>query len=289
MAVEFSLDTKIVASEPLAATPCGASTFRWGERTYVMGIVNLSPDSFSGDGLAGRWEEALGRAQALEALGADIVDLGGESTRPGATPVSVQEEMERVLPFLEQAAGRLRGPISVDTYRSEVAEEALKLGAAMINDVWGLRKDPRLASLAAQYQVPLVLAHNQDGTAYRDLVQEVMGGLQWSLKRALEAGVPRENIILDPGLGFGKRGGQNLAILRCLGELRALGQPLLVGTSRKFSVARALGVSEGDRLGETAATVALAIAHGADMVRVHDVGVMARVARMADIVVRRGW
>lgn len=284
----MSLEGKALARESLGITRCGPASFRWGERTYVMGILNLSPDSFSGDGLAGQWEEALARAQRLEAEGADVIDVGGESTRPGATPISVHEEMDRVLPFLERLQGQLRMPVSIDTCKSEVAEAALKLGVSMMNDVWGLKKDERLASLAARYGVPLALAHNQEGTVYRDLLQEVMQDLRRGMEIALEAGVPREKIILDPGLGFGKRGGQNLAILRRLEELRGLGQPILVGTSRKFSAAKAMGLPNGDRLGETAATVTLAIAHGADMVRVHDVGVMARVARMADMIVRQG-
>lgn len=270
----------------LRETHAGRATFRWGQRTYIMGIVNLTPDSFSGDGLAGRWDEALARARRLEAEGADIIDVGGESTRPGAEPVGAREESDRVLPFMERLAAQVNVPVSIDTYKSEVAEGALRLGASMINDVWGLRKDPRLAELAARYGVPLVVTHNQEGTAYQDLVKEVMDSLRQSVEIALEAGVLRENIILDPGLGFGKRGGQNLAILRRLEDFRGLGQPLLVGTSRKFSVAKALGLPDGDRLGETAATVALAIAHGADMVRVHDAATMARAARMSDLVVR---
>ena len=251
-----------------------------------MGILNLSPDSFSGNGLADRWDEALERARRLEAEGADVIDVGGELTRPGATPVTAQEEMDRVLPLLDRLMDRVTVPVSIDTYKSEVAQAALEMGASMINDVWGLKKDPELASLAARYGVPLVLTHNQEGVSYRDLVQEVLEDLRRSLETALNAGVPLENVILDPGLGFGKRGGQNLAILRRLEEIRALGRPVLVGTSRKFSAAKALGLPDGDRLGETAATVALAIAHGADMVRVHDVGVMARAARMADLIVR---
>lgn len=267
-------------------TRCGPATFRWGERTYIMGIVNLSPDSFSGDVLTGTWEEAVSRARRLEAEGADIIDVGGESTRPGAMPISVQEETDRVLPVLERLVGEVGVPVSIDTYKSEVAGAAIKAGASMINDVWGLKSDPGLAELAATHGVPLILTHNQAGIKYRDLIQEVIQSLQHSLQLALEAGVARANIILDPGLGFGKRGGQNLAILRRLEDFQVLGQPLLVGTSRKFSAAKALGVPDGDRLGETAATVSLAIAHGADMVRVHDVGVMARVARMADMIVR---
>lgn len=270
----------------IKTTRCGPATFRWGERTYIMGIVNLSPDSFSGDGLAGTWEEAVSRARRLEAEGADIIDVGGESTRPGAMPISVQEETDRVLPVLERLVGQVGVPVSIDTYKSEVAGAAIKAGALMINDVWGLKNDPDLAELAATHGVPLILTHNQAGIKYRDLIQEVIQSLQHSLQLALEAGVARANIILDPGLGFGKRGGQNLAILRRLEDFQVLGQPLLVGTSRKFSAAKALGLPDGDRLGETAATVSLAIAHGADMVRVHDVGVMARVARMADMIVR---
>jgi len=275
-----------LATAPRSATRCGQASFRWGERTYVMGIVNLTPDSFSGDGLAGRWDEALAQARRLEAQGADIIDVGGESTRPGASQVSAQEEMDRVMPFVERLVNSVNLPISIDTYKSEVAEAALRGGASMVNDVWGLKKDPRLASLAARHGVPLVLTHNQEGVAYRDLVLEVIQSLSQSMETALAAGVTRENIILDPGLGFGKKGGQNLSILRRLEEFRTLGQPLLVGTSRKFSVAKTMKLPDGDRLGETAATVALAIAHGADMVRVHDVGVMARVARMTDLIVR---
>ncbi|MDP2659660.1 MAG: dihydropteroate synthase [Dehalococcoidia bacterium] len=275
-----------MATELQGTTRCGRASFRWGERTYIMGIVNLTPDSFSGDGLMGRWEEALAQARRLEEQGADIIDVGGESTRPGASEVGAQEELERVLPLVERLVNAVNLPVSIDTYKSEVAEAALRAGASMVNDVWGLKKDPRLASLAARYGVPLVLTHNQKGVDYRDLAPEVIQGLGQSMEIALAAGVTRQNIILDPGLGFGKRGGQNLAILRRLEEFRALGQPLLVGTSRKFSVAQAMKLPDGDRLGETAATVALAIAHGADMVRVHDVGVMARVARMADLIVR---
>lgn len=251
-----------------------------------MGIVNLTPDSFSGDGLAGRLDEALGRALRLQEQGADIIDVGGESTRPGAIEVGAQEELDRALPFVEMLVNRVTVPVSIDTYKSQVAVAALKAGASMINDVWGLKKDPDLAALAARYDVPLVIGHNQNSLVYRDLVPEVMQDLGRSMDVALRAGVRRENIILDPGLGFGKRGGQNLAIIRCLERFRALGQPLLVGTSRKFSVAKAMKLPDDDRLGETAATVALAIAHGADMVRVHDVGVLTRVARMTDLMVR---
>jgi dihydropteroate synthase len=276
-------------AQTLASTRCGSSTFHWGERTYVMGILNLTPDSFSGDGLAGRWEEALARARRLEAEGADVIDVGGESTRPGATPVSAREELERVLPLLERLGGQVSVPISIDTYKAEVARAALERGAAMINDVWGLKRDPEMARVAAQFGVPIVLTHNQEGTHYRDLLAEVLAGLRLSIATALEAGVSPANIIVDPGLGFGKRGGQNLAILRRLEELKALGFPVLIGTSRKFSMSKGLGLPEDDRLGETAASVALGIARGADMVRVHDVGVMVRACRLSDSIVRGGW
>ena len=269
-------------------TRCGPLTLEWGNRTYVMGIVNVTPDSFSGDGLANDADAALEQALRFQAEGADIIDVGGESTRPGHTPVDADEEIRRVVPFIRLLASRLHVPISVDTYKHEVAREAVAAGASMINDVWGLKRDPALAELAASEGVPIVLMHNQAGTAYADLLPDVAASLRSSMDIALGAGVPLENIILDPGVGFGKTAEHNLELLRRLSELTALGRPLLVGTSRKSTIGLVLDLPVEERLEGTAATVALAIAKGADIVRVHDVRAMTRVARMSDAVVR-GW
>ena len=266
----------------------GQLGFAWGKRTYVMGIINVTPDSFSGDGLGYDAEAALEQALRFQDEGADIIDVGGESTRPGSTPVTVEEEKRRVIPVIRLLASRLDVPVSVDTYKREVAREALTAGAAVINDVWGLKRDPALADLAAREGAPIVLMHNQQGLDYSDLVPETLASLRASLRQALEAGVPSENVVLDPGLGFGKKPEHNLELLRRLAELKALGLPLLVGTSRKSTIGLVLDLPVEERLEGTAATVALAIANGADIVRVHDVKAMTRVARMSDAIVR-GW
>ena len=269
-------------------TRCGPLELEWGKRTYVMGIVNVTPDSFSGDGLGYDAETALEQALRFQEEGADIIDVGGESTRPGSTPVDADEEKRRVLPVIRLLASKLVIPISVDTYKYEVAQEALAAGASMINDVWGLKQDPALATLAAREDVPIILMHNQRGASYIDMVPGVMASLRASLSRALEAGVPTENVLLDPGLGFGKGPEHNLEILRRLEEFKTLGRPILVGTSRKSTIGLVLELPVEERLEGTAATVALAIANGADMVRVHDVKAMTRVAQMSDAIVR-GW
>jgi dihydropteroate synthase len=269
-------------------TRCGSLELEWGKRTYVMGIVNATPDSFSGDGLGFDVQAALEQALRFEAEGADIIDVGGESTRPGYTIVDADEEIRRVVPVIQLLASRLTIPISVDTYKYAVAREALAAGAAMINDVWGLKQDAALADLAAKEGVPIILMHNQKGTSYTDLVPEVMTSLQISLGQALEAGVPYGNVILDPGLGFGKAPEHNLEILRRLQEFKRLDMPILVGTSRKSAIGLVLDLPVEQRLEGTAATVALSIANGSDIVRVHDVKAMTRVSRMSDAIVR-GW
>ena len=287
-----------VVKSQLAPTRCGGVEFRWGERTYVMGILNLSPDSFSGDGIADP-EAAITQAQRLASEGADIIDVGGESTRPGSSPVSVDEEIRRVVPVIERLASEISVPISIDTYKSEVAVRALEAGARMLNDQWGLKHDPRLAELAARWGVPLVLMSNQrdkggydpglkrDTAGYGEPILEVISSLKGSLERALGSNVPWENIILDPGIGFGKRWQHDLEILGRLEELKELGRPILVGPSRKSFIAKVLELPVNERLEGTAATVAIAIAHGADMVRVHDVKPMVRICRMSDAIVRR--
>ena len=266
----------------------GGETFHWGERTYVMGAINVTPDSFSGDGIAGRPGEALELALRFEAEGADIIDVGGESTRPGSTPVSVEEEMRRLLPVLELICPRVKIPVSVDTHKAEVARQAIEVGATMINDIWGLKTDPKIAEVAAEKKVPLVVMHCQKTTEYSDLLPDILTSLQKSVNMALDAGILQENIIIDPGIGFGKTADHNLEILWRLDEFKSLGYPLLLGTSRKSTIGHVLGLPADQRLEGTAATVALGIARGADMVRVHDVAQMVRVARMSDAIVR-GW
>jgi dihydropteroate synthase len=263
----------------------GRLQLTWGARTYVMGILNVTPDSFSGDGFAGDPAGAVARARQMEREGADLLDLGGESTRPGATPVGVEQELERVTPVLEALRGRLGIPVSIDTTKAMVAEAALDLGAELINDVSGLAADPAMAPLVARRRVPVVVMHRQRAGP-GDIVADVLAGLRAGCARAEQAGIPLEHVIVDPGFGFGKTAAESLEVLRRLPELRALGRPLLVGTSRKSMIGRTLDLPPGERLEGTAATMALAIAGGADMLRVHDVLAMVRVARMADAVVR---
>ena len=271
----------------------GGRLFEWGSRTYVMGVVNVTPDSFSGDGTGADVDAATSQALRFEEWGADIIDVGGESTRPasiyaGAGPVSLDEELSRVIPVIEALAPALRLPISIDTCKAAVAREAVAAGASMINDVWAMRRDPDMAGVAAKAEVPVVLMHNQEGTDKADPVPDVIEALRQLMESAVRAGIARDKIVLDPGMGFGKTAEQNLEILRRLDELDALGRPLLVGMSRKSTIGYVLDLPVDQRLEGTAATVTLSIAGGADMVRVHDVKEMVRVARMSDAVVR-GW
>jgi dihydropteroate synthase len=282
----------------LGSTRCGKSIFYWGKRTYVMGVINVSPDSFSGDGLADVGE-AVARAERLASEGADIIDVGGESTRPGSTPLSPDEELRRVIPVVEKLAQKISVPLSVDTYKLEVARQALNAGANMINDIWGLKQEPRLTELAAQKGVPIVLMSNQRGSSCHDIVSAVISDLKRAIEQAVDAGVSWENIIIDPGIGFGKTQEQNLEVLQRLEELKALNRPILLGSSRKSFIGWVLDltpeqrsnkvafVPPGDqRLEGTAATIAIGIAKGADIVRVHDVKEMSRVCKMSDALLR---
>ncbi len=273
-------------NSPLATTGCGGTEFRWGERTYIMGVLNLSPDSFSGDGLS---DTAVVVAQARHFIsdGADIIDIGGESTRPGSRPISTDEELERVIPVIERLTRELSVPISIDTYKSAVASRAVAAGASIINDVWGLKKDPRLARVAAETGVPIILTSNQRDRPVDDIMDEVTTSLKRSISLAKEAGVPEQNIIIDPGIGFGKSLEQNLEIIRRLAELKILGKPILLGTSRKSVIGLVLDLPPDQRLEGTAATIAIGIANGADIVRVHDVREMVRVSRMSDAILGR--
>ena len=276
-------------STDLGVTVCGDREFRWGERTFIMGVLNLTPDSFSGDGLGSDIAAALGLATRLVAEGADILDVGGESTRPESSPVSADEELSRVIPVIEKLAGKIEVPISIDTYKPEVARRALEAGARMINDVWGLRQSPYLARLAAEWGVPLVIVANQRETTYREIIPEVIASLRRGIDLARDAGVAWENIIIDPGIGFGKTLKGNLELIQRLGELKVLGRPILLGTSRKSMIGLVLNLPPEQRLEGTAATIALGIAEGADMVRVHDVLQMGRVAHMTDAIIRVRW
>ncbi|MDP4279574.1 MAG: dihydropteroate synthase [Dehalococcoides mccartyi] len=264
----------------------GSKQFGWGERTYIMGIVNVTADSFSGDGLGADPEAALEQARRFALEGADILDIGGESTRPGSQPVSTREELDRVIPAVRLISRNLDIPVSVDTYRREVAEEALKAGACIINDVWGLKKDPSLFELAAKRPAGWVITSNQRENPAEDIMAAVTSELRETALRLLGLGVPARNIIIDPGVGFGKTLAQNLEIVRRLSELKALNLPILLGTSRKSLIGQVLDTPPGERLEGTAATVALGIGGGADIVRVHDVAYMKRVCRMSDAVVR---
>jgi dihydropteroate synthase len=280
----------------LPPTVWSAYRLDWGQRTHVMGILNITPDSFSGDGLlaeAVTREElsarVLAQAQQFVAEGAIMLDVGGESTRPDFAPISQEEELARVLPVIRLLRERLPTEIiiSIDTYKAGVARQALDAGACMINDIWGLRRDPAIAALAAERGVPVILMANMRGSVRREIVSDVVRFLAGSIELALEAGVAWERIIIDPGIGFGTTPEENLTLLRRLGELRALGRPILLGTSRKSTIGRVLGgLPPGERLEGTGATVALGIAQGADIVRVHDVREMMRVVKMSDAIVR---
>ncbi len=284
----------------------GPRTFRWGERTYVMGILNVTPDSFSGDGLLTRpdpVEAALAQARSFLEAGADILDIGGESTRPGAQPVPLEEEIRRVVPVVQEVVRQFpQAVVSVDTYKAAVAEAALKAGAHLVNDVWGLRADPQLAEVVARFDAPVILMHNRStpqnaevrerlggryvGVTYEDLLAEVKRELLDSVALAHAAGIPDGRILLDPGIGFGKTVEQNLELVNRLDEVRALGYPVLLGPSRKSFIGYTLDLPPEERLEGTAAAVAVGIVRGADIVRVHDVAFMVRVARMTDALVR---
>ena len=291
----------------------GNHTFQWGSRTYVMGILNVTPDSFSGDGLLSslpvkesegdRVPLAVEQAQEFLSYGADILDIGGESTRPGSQPVSAEEEVARVIPVIDAIAKKFpEALISIDTYKARVAEAAFKAGAHILNDVWALRADPDIASLVAAFHVPVILMHNRSnpasvdvraqlgnayiGSTYENLMEDIKRELLASVELALKAGIEESRIILDPGIGFGKTREHNLELINWLGEIRALGFPVLLGPSRKSFIGFTLDLPADQRVEGTAATVAVGITRGADIIRVHDVKEMARVAKMTDAIVR---
>jgi dihydropteroate synthase len=289
------MTTTQLADLPGPSTRIGPSTFRWGERTYVMGILNVTPDSFSGDGILAAGgdpvEAAVRQARQMVKEGADLVDIGGESTRPGHDPIDAATERGRVVPIVAAVRAALPDtPISIDTTKPEVAEAALAAGADLLNDVWAVAPDDAIGALAAAHGVPIVVMHNRAEARYTSLMAEVIADLMAAVERAVAAGVPLGNVIVDPGFGFGKTPDHNVALLRDLGALRVLDRPILLGTSRKSTLGRILGdLPVDERLEGTLATTALGIAAGVDMIRVHDVRANVRLARVSDAIVRGTW
>jgi dihydropteroate synthase len=281
------------ARRSLEPTAIGPTTFAWGARTYVMGILNVTPDSFSGDGLLDDGDPvraAVAQARRMVDEGADLLDIGGESTRPGHREVGEAEELARVVPVVAAVRAALPGiPLTIDTTKPSVAAAALDAGADALNDIWGVGPDDALARLAAARGVPLILMHNRAQPVYRDVTAEVVADLRAAVVRAVAVGVPRARVIVDPGIGFGKTAGQNLELLAHLEALEGLDRPVLLGTSRKSTLGKVLDLPADQRLEATLATTALGIAHGVDMVRVHDVAANVRAARMSDAIVRGTW
>jgi len=262
--------------------------FDYGKRTYIMGILNVTPDSFSDGGKFNEVNKALNYAKEMIKDGVDIIDIGGESTRPGHKYVEADEEIQRVIPVIKELKKEINVPISIDTYKARVAEEALKLGVEMINDVWGLKKDKEMANVVAKYNACVCIMHNQDGTEYdKDIMESMKESLQESIDLALNAGVSKDKIVIDPGIGFGKTFEQNLEVLKRMNELKELGYPILLGTSRKSVIGNVLNVEPKERLEGTIATTVLGIRDGVDIVRVHDVKENLKAAKMADAIYRR--
>ncbi|HOQ38148.1 MAG TPA: dihydropteroate synthase [Acetivibrio sp.] len=265
---------------------CGKYRLPMGEKTYVMGILNVTPDSFSDGGQYVELGNAVKRAREMVEHGADIIDVGGESTRPGHQPVDVFEEINRVVPVIEKLSKELNVPVSVDTSKALVAEKAIAAGACIVNDVWGLQRDPGMAQVISKNGAGVIMMHNSDIKEYRDIMGDIIRFLRKSIEIAEEAGIARENMVVDPGIGFGKNLEHNLEVMRRLKELGTLNLPVLLGTSRKSMIGNVLELPVNERLEGTAATVTLGIANGVDIVRVHDVKEMTRVVRMTDAMVR---
>lgn len=266
---------------------CRDKSLEIGKRTYIMGILNMTPDSFSDGGKYNTLEKGIERALQMIAEGADIIDVGGESTRPGHTPVDEEEEMRRVIPVIEKLSKISNVIISVDTMKSNVALRALEAGAHIVNDVWGLQRDPKMAEVVAKYNAGVIMMHNSNVAEYEDVVKDIIKFLQKSIEIGGKAGIDKSQMVVDPGIGFGKTLDHNLEVMNRLEELKVLELPVLLGTSRKSMIGKVLNLDVEDRLEGTAATVAVGIVKGVDIVRVHDVKQMLRVAKMTDAMVRR--
>ncbi|ARK28473.1 dihydropteroate synthase [Halalkalibacter krulwichiae] len=258
------------------------------KRTLIMGILNITPDSFSDGGKFNELEVAVARAKQMVEDGADIIDIGGESTRPGFTPVVAEEEIRRVVPVIEAVASEVNVPISIDTYKAEVGKRALEAGASILNDVWGAKWDKEMAQVAAESNAPIILTHNRHKEEYIDLMNDVISDLNESIDLCLQAGVKKENIILDPGIGFAKTYEENMDVMRNLEQIVGIGYPVLLGTSRKSVVAKTLNLPVDERVEGTGATVCYGIMKGCQMMRVHDVKEMSRMAKMMDALLRKG-
>ena len=266
---------------------CGKNILKLGNRTYVMGILNVTPDSFSDGGDFSNIEKAIIHAKEMIEEGADIIDIGGESTRPGFQEVTVEEEINRVVPIIKRLVEEINTPISIDTYKAIVAQRAIEAGASIVNDIWGLQKDPNMAAVVSKYDVPVVIMHNQIGTEYdKDIIEAMKDFFKKSISIALEAGVKKYNIILDPGIGFGKDVEQNIHVMSRLGELNDLGYPILLGTSRKSMIGKILDLPPKERVEGTLATSVLGVVQGVEIIRVHDVKENVRTIRVADAIVR---
>jgi dihydropteroate synthase len=267
----------------------GKYTFDFGKRTYIMGILNVTPDSFSDGGDFVDIEAAILHAKQMVEDGADIIDIGGESTRPGFAEVNAEQELDRVIPVIERLVKEVDVPISIDTYKAEVADRAIQAGAVIINDIWGMQKDPKMVEIVAKHQVPIILMHNQQGTDYsNDIMEEICMFLRHSIDLGLQAGIKLENMILDPGIGFGKTSEQNVIVMARIGELNDLGCSILLGTSRKSFIGKILDLTPKERVEGTVATTVMGIMQGADIIRVHDIKENLRAAKVTDAVVR-GW
>lgn len=271
---------------PIGILKMRDKTLETGKKTYIMGILNMTPDSFSDGGMYNTLDKGMERALKMIQDGADMIDIGGESSRPGYTPVSAEEELKRIMPIVKNLCSNTETIVSIDTMKSNVAEECLKIGAHIINDIWGLQRDHDMARVVADYGAGIVIMHNKDVAEYDDVVKEVIKFLEKSIDIALKAGIKNENIMVDPGIGFGKNLEHNLTLMKRLDELKCLGLPILLGTSRKSMIGKVLNLDVGERVEGTAATVSVGIVKGADIVRVHDVKEMHRVAMMTDAIVR---
>ncbi|MBJ8030565.1 MULTISPECIES: dihydropteroate synthase [Bacillus cereus group] len=267
---------------------CGEYTLDLNTKTLIMGILNVTPDSFSDGGNYDEMNAAVSHAREMVSNGADIIDIGGESTRPGFAKVSVEEELGRVIPMIQAVSKEVKVPISIDTYKAEVAKQAIEAGAHIINDIWGAKAEPKIAEVAAHYNVPIILMHNRDNTNYRNLIADMIADLYESVKIAKGAGVPDENIVLDPGIGFAKTPEQNLEVMRNLEKLHVLGYPVLLATSRKSFIGHVLDLPVEERVEGTGASICLGIDKGCEMIRVHDVKEMARMAKMMDAMIGKG-
>ncbi|RST71167.1 dihydropteroate synthase [Siminovitchia acidinfaciens] len=267
---------------------CGKYTLDCNQKTLIMGILNVTPDSFSDGGRFNALDIAIEHAQEMVKEGADIIDVGGESTRPGHEPVAAQEEIDRVAPVIEAVASAVDAPISIDTYKAKTAEAAVVAGAHIINDIWGAKNDPEIAAVAAERNVPIVLMHNRDNRNYTEFIRDVLNDLYESISIAKKAGVPDENIILDPGIGFAKDHTENLIMMRNLDKLVGLGYPVLLGTSRKRMIGTALDLPVEERMEGTGSTVCFGIQKGCHIMRVHDVKEISRMAAMMDVLVEMG-